>query len=54
MTFGLVNASFSLPEWQALKMHPVEGQFSLHNCIKPILFLKDIGRCLTGVVWEES
>ena len=31
MTFGLVNASFSLPEWQAVKMtflHPVCSQFS--------------------------
>ena len=28
MTFGLVNASFSLPEWQAVKilsLHPEKG-----------------------------
>ena len=30
----------------------MEGQFSLYNCIKPILFLKDVGgmldRCSPG------
>ena len=32
----------------------MEGQFSLYNCIKPILFLKDVGGCQTGVAQEES
>ena len=37
MTSGLVNASFSLPEWQAVKMiffAPCEGRFSLAEILQ--------------------
>ena len=59
MTFGLVNASFSLPEWQAVKilsLHPEKGLPGLFPSRKRVLkFLVKGTACseLCGVMYVK-
>ena len=52
MIFGLVNVSFSLPEWQAVKMTffaPVSPCFPLENQYSQCLSLLDpVVQCING------
>ena len=45
MTFGLVNASFSLPEWQAVKM----TFFALWLCTIRLVKLEESLQCTIAV-----